>query len=63
MSTRKAPAEYVRKNYDRIMLNVRKGKKVKLQKIAKAKSISLNKYIKQALARQYLADTSEEIDL
>lgn len=63
MSAKSAPAEYVRNNYDRIMLNVKKGEKVNLQKIASKKGISLNEYIKKALARQYLADTNEEIDL
>lgn len=63
MSAKSTPAEYVRNNYDRIMLNVKKGEKINLQKIAGKKGISLNEYIKKALARQYLADTNEEIDL
>ncbi len=56
-------AECVRKNYDRIMLNIKKGTKFSLQKEADKKSVSLSEYIREAIKNQYKSDTGTKINL
>lgn len=42
-------AEYVRKNYDRVMLNLKKGEKEKLKELAKQEGLSLSAYLRKAI--------------
>ena len=55
-----ASAECVRKNYDRVMLNIRKGTKEELKKIA---GNNLTAYIKSAIEEKVLSDTGNKISL
>lgn len=54
---------YVKKAYDDVRLQVKKGSKQALQKAAEDKGIKLQGYIKAALREQYKADTGEDIEL
>jgi predicted HicB family RNase H-like nuclease len=59
----RANRKYNEKAYDRIALNVKKGKRDELSQIAKENGESLNEYIKTAIQRRYLTDDNGEIDL
>lgn len=45
----KAVNKYIKQNYDRINVNIEKGKKVKLQAHAKERGESLNGFINRAI--------------
>ena len=55
--------EYDKKAYDHIHLQVSKGKKAVIRKIATQQGESINGYTKKALKAQIKADTGENIDL
>ncbi len=55
-----ASAKCVKKNYDRVMLNIKKGAKDELKKIA---GDNLTAYIKKAIEEKVLSDTGREISL
>lgn len=59
----KAVHNYVRNNYDRINLTVKKGTKQSLQEVAKESGESINGYIKNAIQSRYKAETGADIDL
>lgn len=42
---------YQKEKYDRIPLNVKKGKKEELQEYAKSKDMKLNEYIKSVITK------------
>ena len=60
MTASAASAESVRKNYDRVMLNIRKGTKDELKKIA---GDNLTAYIKSAIEEKVLSDTGISLSL
>ena len=62
-SETRAKNKYNAKNYDRIPLVVKKGKKDELQEIAKGQGESVNGYIKTAIKQKVKADTGKEIEL
>lgn len=55
-----ATARYVKKNYDRIEVKVKKGMKEVLEN---ASDESLNAYVKRAIKAQYEAETGKSIEL
>ena len=59
----KAVNKYVKKNYDRIPIIVKKGQKEVISAIAKSEGESINGYTKKALQAKIKADTGKEIDL
>lgn len=59
----KAVNKYVKKNYDRIPVMIKKGKKEEIQEIAKGQGESVNGYIKTAIKQKVKADTGKEIEL
>ncbi|MCH5186881.1 MAG: hypothetical protein J1F63_00655 [Oscillospiraceae bacterium] len=56
-------ADCVRRNYDWVMLNIKKGAKQELVNIANHKGLSLTAYIREAIESRYRADTEKIIDL
>ena len=60
MTASAASAKSVRKNYDRVMLNIRKGTKDELKKIA---GDNLTAYIKSAIEEKVLSDTGTSLSL
>ncbi len=59
----KATAKYVKNNYDRIEIKVRKKKKNVIETAAKEQNESVNTYIKKAIQSRYTADTGDNIEL
>ena len=51
--------DFVRSNYDRISVNVPKGKKAEMKKVADEKGISINQLIINALEECYKLDLSK----
>lgn len=49
---KKTSAEYVRDNYDRIMLNLKKGSKDKLKELARKDGLSLTAYIRKIISER-----------
>ena len=63
-ASQKAVNKYVKNNYDRINLTIKKGAKNKLAEVATQKANgSINGYVKKAIEQQYKSDTGNEIDL
>lgn len=58
-----ATAKYVKNNYDRIEVKVKKGSKILIEAAAKADNESINGYIKRAVQAKYEADTGNKIEL
>lgn len=50
--SKKSSAEYVRENYDRVMLNLKKGSKEKLKELARKDGLSLTAYIKKIISER-----------
>ena len=59
----KATAKYIKNNYDRIEVKVKKGSKALIETAAQANNESLNGYVKKAVKTQYKTDTGKDIDL
>lgn len=55
-----ATARYIKKNYDRIEVKVKKGMKEVLEN---ASNESLNAYVKRAIQAQYKSETGKDIEL
>lgn len=55
--------KYVKNNYARIEITVKKDMKPFIEAAAKANNESLGGYVKRALQAQYEADTGETIEL
>ncbi len=55
--------KYVKNNYARIEITVKKDMKPYIEAVAKANNESIGKYIKRALQTQYKADTGNTIEL
>lgn len=55
--------KYVKNNYDRIEITVKKGSKNLIEAAAKAENESINGYVKKAVKAKYEADTGNSIDL
>jgi uncharacterized protein (DUF1778 family) len=58
-----ATAKYVKNNYDRIEVKVKKGSKNLIEAAAKADNESINAYVKKAVQAKYEADTGDKIEL
>ena len=58
-----ATAKYVKSNYDRIEIKVKKGWKEAVEVVAEAKGESVNGYIKGAIKARIKADTGQDADL
>lgn len=58
-----ATAKYVKNNYDRVEIKVKKGSKSLIEAAAQANNESINGYVKKAVKAQYEADTGNEIEL
>lgn len=58
-----ATAKYVKNNYDRIEVKVKKGSKSLIETAAKATNESINGYVKKAVQAKYEADTGKKIEL
>lgn len=59
-ANQRAVNKYVKANYDRIEIKVRKGRKEELQAIAKAKGESLNVYITKAVDERMERDSANK---
>lgn len=59
----KAVHKYVKNNYDRMELTVKKGGKAQIAECAQARGESVNSYIKKAVAARIKAETGEVITL
>lgn len=59
----RAVNKYVKNNYDRINLNISKGKKSVIQAAADKQGKSVNGYIKEAVTDKIKADTGQEVEL
>jgi len=59
-ANQRAVNKYVKANYDRIEIKVRKGRKEELQELAKAKGESLNVYIKKAVDERMERDRTNK---
>lgn len=55
--------KYVKNNYARIEITVKKDMKPYIEAVAKANNESIGGYVKRALQAQYKADTGNAIDL
>ena len=55
--------KYVKNNYDRIEITVKKGSKNLIEAAAKAENESINGYVKKAVKAKYEDDTRNSIDL
>lgn len=55
--------KYVKNNYARIEITVKKDMKPFIEAAAKANNESVGKYVKRALQAQYEADTGKSIEL
>lgn len=58
-----ATAKYVKNNYDRVEIKVKKGTKQLIEAAAKADNESINGYVKKAVKAKYEADTGKKIEL
>ncbi len=58
-----ATAKYVKNNYDRVEIKVKKGSKSLIEAAAQANNESINGYVKKAVKAKYEADTGKEIEL
>lgn len=59
----KAVHKYVKNNYDRLEMTIKKGSKQLIEDAAQANNESVNGYVKRAVKAQYEADTGKEIEL
>ncbi len=55
--------KYVKNNYARIEITVKKDMKPIIEAVAKANNESIGGYVKRALQTQYKADTGKAIEL
>lgn len=55
--------KFASEKYDRVGLMLKKGSKQPIQDVAQTKGESINGYIKNAIKKQYKADTGNDIDL
>lgn len=55
--------KFALEKYDRVGLMLKKGSKQPIQDVASTKGESINGYIKNAIKKQYKADTGNDIDL
>ncbi len=55
--------KYVKNNYARIEITVKKDMKPYIEAVAKANNESIGRYVKRALQTQYKADTGNAIEL
>ena len=55
--------KFASEKYDRVGLMLKKGSKLPIQYVAQTKGESINAYIKNAIKKQYKADTGDDIDL
>lgn len=55
--------KFASEKYDRVGLMLKKGSKQPIQDVAQTKGESINGYIKNAVKKQYKADTGNDIDL
>lgn len=55
--------KYVKNNYARIEITVKKDMKPFIEAVAKANNESVGRYVKRALQAQYKADTGKAIEL
>lgn len=55
--------KFASEKYDRVGLMLKKGSKQPIQDVASTKGESINGYIKNAIKKQYKADTGNDIDL
>ena len=62
-ASQKAVNKYVKANYERINVTIKKGSKQAIEEAAKANNESVNGYIKNAVKSKIKSDTGKDVDL